>query len=467
MASLLEQAQAAVKAREYERALELYNQAVDADLTADALTGRAAVHNKLNNHMEAAADASRAVELDASLAMAHRERGLACYHLEEYESALDAFQEACNLEPSKNIHRQWLNMCRVQLGEDPEQPVRKYDAPPAAPEPAAANEGPSTSSGSTGGGGINLQGEQLQAFLRAAQAGQLPAALGGAAGPGGRPAPVIEEIEEGSEKPLHVTVDDPEFSKYWKAPIAASVAASIPDKPAGAKYRHQWFQSPDRVEVNILAKGLKKEQVGVTIEEQRLRVATMSAEGQEDFSLDLQLHAPIVPGESCFEVLGTKVEIKLKKAQTGRQWPGLEAGGAAAAAAPTTPAAPEPQAGAVPAAAEQPAAAPPAGPTAVYPYAGKKVDWDKLADEIKKEEKEEKLDGDAGLWKFFRELYDGGDEDTRRAMVKSMQESGGTALSMNWDDVGKKDYSKKGKEGQEEDDDEEWAHRSSSRPSRR
>lgn len=47
---------------------------------------------------------------------------LACYHLEEYESALDAFQQACTLEPSKNIHRQWLNMCRVQLGGEPMRP---------------------------------------------------------------------------------------------------------------------------------------------------------------------------------------------------------------------------------------------------------------------------------------------------------------------------------------------------------
>ena len=43
-------------------------------------------------------------------------RSLAYYHLEEFESALDAFQAAADLEPTKMIHKSWLNMCRVQLG---------------------------------------------------------------------------------------------------------------------------------------------------------------------------------------------------------------------------------------------------------------------------------------------------------------------------------------------------------------
>ncbi|PRW56670.1 phosphatase SGT1a [Chlorella sorokiniana] len=463
---LLQQAQEAAKARQYERSLELFNQAVDADPSAEALAGRAAVHNKLKNHMEAAADAARATELAPGMAAAHREQGLAYYNLEEFESALDAFQAAADLEPDKMIHKSWLNMCRVQLGEEPEAaPVRQAE-PPAAPlEEKPSTSGASASSSGGKGGGITLQGDELKAFLARAQAsGGLQAALGGAGG-AGRPGvlpPQFEEVaeeEEGTAQPKNATVDDPEFSKYWKAPIAAAVAAAIPDKPVGSKYRHQWFQSPERVEVDVLAKGMKKEAVGVTIEERRLKVVTIGADGQQDYCLDVQLHAPVVPEESRFQVLGTKIEVKMKKAVAGMQWPGLEAGSAAAA----SPASPAPAAPAAPAAAAEPAAgeagaAPaPAGPPLAYPYAGKKIDWDKFAEEVKKEEKDEKLDGDAGLLKFFKELYEGGDEDTRRAMVKSMQESGGTALSMNWSDVGKRDYSKKGKG--EDDDDEEWNER--------
>ncbi|KAG5543361.1 hypothetical protein RHGRI_016181 [Rhododendron griersonianum] len=64
----------------------------------------------------------------------------------------------------------------------------------------------------------------------------------------------------------------------------------------------------------------------------------------------------------------------------------------------------------------------------------RKVDWEKL----EAQEKEEKLDGDAALNKFFRDIYQDADEDTRRAMRKSFVESNGTVLSTNWNEVGSK-----------------------------
>jgi len=44
----------------------------------------------------------------------------------------------------------------------------------------------------------------------------------------------------------------------------------------------------------------------------------------------------------------------------------------------------------------------------------------------------------ASLDAFFQKLYADADADTRRAMMKSYSESGGTSLSTNWNEVGKK-----------------------------
>jgi suppressor of G2 allele of SKP1 len=60
-------------------------------------------------------------------------------------------------------------------------------------------------------------------------------------------------------------------------------------------------------------------------------------------------------------------------------------------------------------------------------------DKDKGANELDGMDDEE---GDP-LNAFFKQLYAKSDPDTRRAMMKSYTESGGTALSTNWDEVGK------------------------------
>lgn len=41
---------------------------------------------------------------------------------------------------------------------------------------------------------------------------------------------------------------------------------------------------------------------------------------------------------------------------------------------------------------------------------------------------------------LFKQIYDKANPDTRRAMMKSYQTSGGTVLSTNWDEVASKEY---------------------------
>ena len=76
--------------------------------------------------------------------------------------------------------------------------------------------------------------------------------------------------------------------------------------------------------------------------------------------------------------------------------------------------------------------------------------------EINEQEKEDATkDGNEGMWRLFRDIYAKGNEETRRAMIKSFQTSGGTVLSTNWNEVKDKDY--EGKDRPEAPQGQEWA----------
>ena len=230
-----------------------------------------------------------------------------------------------------------------------------------------------------------------------------------------------------------------------KKPLSTEAAAAPAAQTTPSRIRHEWYQSADTVTVALLARGVPKDKATINIDERSLNISFPLQNGSDfEFSLD-PLFATIDPQASTSKVMSTKVEFYLRKAQHDQKWSSLEG---PEDASDTVNMEPKPV-GNGSAAASQPQDAPPAYPTSSK--SGPK-NWDKVANDLSKKPKETTEDGKGKNGKeeeeddveegdpvngFFKKLYAGADPDTRRAMMKSYQESNGTALSTNWSEVGK------------------------------
>ncbi|KAF4118757.1 protein SGT1 homolog isoform X2 [Onychostoma macrolepis] len=202
----------------------------------------------------------------------------------------------------------------------------------------------------------------------------------------------------------------------WIQHCENKMATHIPNQTSDSQtttmfVKHDWYQTESQVVVTIMLKNAKKEDVTVIFGERELTAVVKLPSG-EDYCLMVHLLHPVVPQQSTYRILSTKIEIKMKKT-AAIQWEKLQGECTLSNVKHFTP--------------------------NQYPSSSHYTrNWDKVVGEIKEEEKKEKLEGDAALNKLFQQIYSDGSDEVKRAMNKSFMESGGTVLSTNWMDVGKR-----------------------------
>ncbi|EGN93944.1 hypothetical protein SERLA73DRAFT_78326 [Serpula lacrymans var. lacrymans S7.3] len=175
--------------------------------------------------------------------------------------------------------------------------------------------------------------------------------------------------------------------------------------------RHEFYETEEKLTISVFDRGADPEQVTVKFEPRTLTYE----HGTKSLSLQ-PLKGEIDTEKSDYTVGKVKVEIRLVKASLGR-WGQL------------TGDSPQPVATFT--------------PTPTVAATRQRKNWEGITSQILTGEKEKtseedpNVGGDGAVNSFFQKIFADSDEDTRRAMMKSYQESGGTTLSTNWNDVKK------------------------------
>ncbi|KAI9758674.1 MAG: hypothetical protein M4579_002922 [Chaenotheca gracillima] len=398
---------AAMASRDYEMAITCYDAAISEIPNSPAYyTQRSAAHQRCTtpNLELALQDAETAVSLAHKrgkrelIASAQMRRGMTLYGQGKFGDAQQCFKWAQAKNEKESGLDMWLNMAGTKLEKLEE-----------------------------GGEGTSVSVMEVPDVI--------PSAL-----PAGKP------------------VADRKTNQNAQTPSESVKKVEGVQTPA-SKIRHEWYQTAENVVLTLLVKGAPKDKTTVEIQDRSITI-TFPMPNSSTFDLSLEpLFAPVNTSASKFSIMSTKIEVILKKLNSGQKWPALEGTPEPTLDTASSEGNPTITASAAPLPLNsKPTNQNSAGPS--YPTSSRSgpKNWDKVADDLtrkpkkenqkgekKGEEETEEQDGDEfeddeegdPVNGFFKKLYASADPDTRRAMIKSYQESNGTALSTNWGDVGK------------------------------
>jgi len=107
---------------QYEEALRSFTTAIELGATSpqlsEYLVKRSACHHKLKNYTQAVEDVNRAIDLDPKNAKAYFRKGVACFSLDEFETAKKAFEKGQELDPSDANFKLWIRKCDAEIATE-------------------------------------------------------------------------------------------------------------------------------------------------------------------------------------------------------------------------------------------------------------------------------------------------------------------------------------------------------------
>jgi tetratricopeptide (TPR) repeat protein len=227
---------------------------------------------------------------------------------------------------------------------------------------------------------------------------------------------------------LDIEMEENNLLQKLESQVVNEVVPSNPSNTSNIKIIHSWYQTPTHLIISLDSNSnLSQESLDFVFEKKSIKILDKTS---GNLIWEMLLSNSISTDDSTVKTNNKKAELKLKKEIENFNWVTVDRAKVNELSSNFKPS---------------------------YPTSSKvKKDWNNLEKEINQElANDAKNDPNEGMMRLFKEIYGNSSEETRRAMIKSFQTSGGTVLSTNWDEVRNKDY--EGKDRPDAPKGQEWA----------